>query len=510
MDGGWTSGVKADGARVSGARTSGLARWLGVLKLSRRQLQQRWLESVLIVLGIGLGVSVLTTGETFVRFQNRMTVELVAGQIRQWEAVTVMPQARGGTEVLFGTDSVPAVRVSLEDLEAVPVRFSLEDLQEMRALPGVEYVTVQEGSRGSTIVSVEDVHVKGAPSAPPGAIRTVTEVYTPLPNSMFLEMEMVTPDEFAVLGYEFIAGGPFTWDDFREGVGRIVLERRSAERLFPDLEPAEMIGAVVTVASAGPSDSGRRVVVGIVELPEHIRMMMEAAMDMQGDNRFYGYAPATLEQPLRPRPGTAPGEFVLEAEAWEANRLYLSPRDEGLIADIVTEAQVYFDQKYGPGRVELRNPEAEREAAMGDVTGIVVALLVLAGLGLVIAAVNVLNLFTARVLRRMRITGMSVALGATRRLLFWQTAGEALLLGGSGSVLGVALAGGFVTVIRTMLSAQLEGELGPAFDFFGAFRVGPADAAVGIVAGVGLSLIFGLYPAWLGSRQNPVEALRVE
>src|SRR5690606_21075233 len=70
-------------------KRSGLARWLGVLRLSRRQLQQRWLESALIVLGLALGVGVLTAGETFVRFQQSMVVERPGAVAPEWRAVPV-------------------------------------------------------------------------------------------------------------------------------------------------------------------------------------------------------------------------------------------------------------------------------------------------------------------------------------------------------------------------------------------------------------------------------------
>ncbi|REJ34242.1 MAG: hypothetical protein DIU83_04350, partial [Bacillota bacterium] len=81
-----------------------------MLRLSRRQLQQRWLESALIVLGLALGVGVLTAGETFVRFQQSMVVERLGAVAPERRAVTVRPRAPVTTEQLFGTNSVPAVR----------------------------------------------------------------------------------------------------------------------------------------------------------------------------------------------------------------------------------------------------------------------------------------------------------------------------------------------------------------------------------------------------------------
>lgn len=532
--------------RGGDGRSSKAARWLGVLRLSRRQLQQRWLESMLIVLGIALGVGVLTTGETFVRFQERMNTELVAGQVREWEAVTVRQLSSSAGSALFGADAVPAVRVSLQDLEE-PVRFTLADLLAMRTdVPGVKYVTVQEGSSGMEIIAVDDValepdfyelfpeatgdeassavgdgeavsdgegtEVVSGPSGETVANNIVASVDDEMrPVFPMLQLDLVTADEFGALGFQFVAGAPFTWDDFVEGNRRIVLERRSAERLFPELGVADVVGRSVTTMGGGPDGEGNRwVIVGVVELPEQLGFMLRMAFDTDDSNRAFGYAPATAGW-RRPASVAAGSSGASEdALSWTSGRLYLSPEDDSRIPEITASAQVYFDQKYGTGRVELRNPVAERESSLEGLASTIIALLVLAGLGLIIAAVNVLNLFTARVLRRLRITGMSVALGATQRLLFWQTAGEALLLGASGSVLGIGLAGGFVTVIRALLTAQTQGELPPGFNPFASFKVGLPDAAIGLVAGVGLSLIFGLYPAWLGSRQDPVEALRVE
>ncbi len=467
-------------------KRSGLARWLGVLRLSRRQLQQRWLESALIVLGLALGVGVLTAGETFVRFQQSMVVERLGAVAPEWRAVTVRPRAPVTTEQLFGTNSVPAVRVAAEFLTD-PATITAEDVLTLRRdVPGVAHVSVGVGtSRRLPVVTLGDR----------------------AGDDLELQLEMVTPDEFAFRGMEFVAGGPFTWDDFAEGRTNIVLEAGSAARLFPDAAPEEWLGQSIATAFFGPGADVGDVwrVVGVVRAhPDDLwaRLMTGET----SDSVLLGFQPATAGGPrvvpgAAPRPGPAEVTFP---------QVYVAPQEEGMIPGLIAEIEAYFGQKYGEGRMEARNPQDERAQVTGQLGPFVVALLTLAGLGLVIAAVNVLNLFTARVLRRQRITGMSIALGATRRLLFWQTAGEALLLGAAGSVLGLLLASGLVAGVRGALLAQ-AGDAGALFaDLYAAFRLGAPDAAVGLAAGIGLSLIFGLYPAWLGSRQDPAEALRVE
>ena len=104
---------------------STLARWLGVLKLSRRQLQQRWLESVLIVLGIALGVGVLTAGETFVRFQQAQVATTISFAPPSLAVRRAVPARLRGS--FFGLESAAAVRVTPDMLEE-PVQMTLEDV----------------------------------------------------------------------------------------------------------------------------------------------------------------------------------------------------------------------------------------------------------------------------------------------------------------------------------------------------------------------------------------------
>lgn len=454
--------------------------WLGVLKLSARQLRQRWLESALILLGIALGVGVLTTGQTLVTFQTVGLLELVAQTSPSWRAVTVRPAQVDVTSQFFGTQSVPAVPVTFDAMEP-PVELSLADVLAVRdEVPGVALATVEAVWRQGPVVAVDDL-------PPPG------------PGQPQLLAEAVTPDEFAFRGIRFLAGGPFTWDDLLAGRPYIVLDEASARRLFPDAAPADVVGRTLTETSG--SQGSRWQVIGVAAPEEGL--LASFMPWAQGGDVGHGYVPAAVQPWLSASGGT------YDPLATTFGAVYFTPENERLTSQLVAAIEAYFSQKYGAGRVEVRNPEVEREEAISWIQPAATALLVLAGLGLLIAAVNILNLFTARVLRRQRIIGTSMALGASRGLLFWQTASEALLLGVTGSLLGLGLASGLVSALRLFLMQQMGGgEL--VEGIYGSFGLSLGDALVGLGTGVALSLLFGLYPALLGSRQDPVEALRVE
>ncbi len=118
---------------------------------------------------------------------------------------------------------MPAVRIAPELMEE-PAEISVADVLTMRSdVPGVAYVTLGSGgTRGFPLVAV------GEEAAPEDASVLV---------------QSVTPDEFAFQGLEFVAGGPFTWDDFSAGEPRIVLD---ADSVAP------------RVARHGPGRLGRR------------------------------------------------------------------------------------------------------------------------------------------------------------------------------------------------------------------------------------------------------------
>ncbi len=122
---------------------------------------------------------------------------------------------------------------------------------------------------------------------------------------------------------------------------------------------------------------------------------------------------------------------------------------------------------------------------------------VFASLGLVIAVINILNLMLARVLKRTKAVGLSIALGSSRGMVFRQFMGEASLLGIIGALLGVGVSYG--------LSALLKAALGGNMDAMTGIRL-----LLGAGLGVLISLLFGVYPAFLASKIDPADALRTD
>jgi putative ABC transport system permease protein len=127
------------------------------------------------------------------------------------------------------------------------------------------------------------------------------------------------------------------------------------------------------------------------------------------------------------------------------------------------------------------------------------------GVGLVflVLCANVCGLLLARLTARRREFSMRAALGASRGRLIRQAVVESCLLGALGVLLGSALAWALVSVARALLpEPMLLQTLNP-------LNLDARALVATSLAGVLATLASGLLPAWLGTRVDAGESLRV-
>lgn len=147
----------------------------------------------------------------------------------------------------------------------------------------------------------------------------------------------------------------------------------------------------------------------------------------------------------------------------------------------------YFDHKVANSFIALPGERANPRVVAGAA--------LLAGLILLLAAINYVNLTAVRVLRRQREMAMRKVLGAGVPQITLQFLCESLLVSLAATVLGLLLAWLALPVFSQLVNRQLDG----LFDV----RNIAAAFAIGALLGVATAL----QPLWLVLRSHPTEAL---
>jgi putative ABC transport system permease protein len=276
---------------------------------------------------------------------------------------------------------------------------------------------------------------------------------------------------FRIRNYELTAGRAFTAQEVRAGQPVLVVGHELAEKLLPGLDP---VGKVVGIGGLPYR------IIGVVA-PQGTLFGLSldkfAVMPFSAQGRRL-ICPINILDALIVRTDD-PSQMQLamaEAEAAMRSRRELKPSEENSFAFQTAEGALGTWQKIS--RI------------------LFLALPGLVAISLVVGGIVIMNIMLMAVSERTREIGIRKALGARRRDILAQFVVEAATLSAAGAVMGIGcgLVLAFVVKALTPLPAA----------------VAPWSVAVGVILGVSVGIVAGVYPASRASRLDPIVALRAE
>jgi putative ABC transport system permease protein len=140
----------------------------------------------------------------------------------------------------------------------------------------------------------------------------------------------------------------------------------------------------------------------------------------------------------------------------------------------------------------------------------------IAAISLLVAGIGIMNIMIVSLIERTREIGILKALGTKNRTVLNIFLTESVIVGLIGSVLGIILGWGLAEAATFVFRRGFFGGFGPNNGSMasGTLTINPVLSPLLIVGalafGIGVSIIFALYPAWRASKLKPVDALRYE
>ncbi len=418
-----------------------------LLRLAIKPFRTRLLESLLIVVGVAISVGVVTTMLTLILASSE--------QLRQFQnslsarEVRLAVSAQDFAAFYDGETILPILKVGRADDQ--PARLSINDLEPIKkAMSGAQFAYLKDYS----------------------VIQTAGQGGKPASDLM---MQAVTADYIAADKLELLLGAWPSKTDFSSRTRVVVITEYFAKQRFGGQNP---VGKVIAAAQGSAYK-----VIGVFKPPAQ-------SSEFASERNSVAYLAR----------GIVPWGISNFMTISELELKFSGPATQQ--SALLEGMRGYVSKRWGD-RVSVNSSSEKIKKASSTALSAAVVMALFASGGLLIASINITNLMLARVIGRTRGIGVAGALGASRQMLFMQFLSEALMLGLVGGLLGLLCAWG--------LSAGLNAALlsNPA-NFYDALilRLQPLNLLLGLLLGLGVSVLFGIYPALVASRIRPAEALR--
>jgi putative ABC transport system permease protein len=196
--------------------------------------------------------------------------------------------------------------------------------------------------------------------------------------------------------------------------------------------------------------------------------------------------------------------FIPVSVAWlfkprkVVDTLFAEVREERLIPRAVDTLEKMLKERHHPdAQYDVESMTTILRLSNAISLGLLTIFVLVAAVSVLVGGVGIMNIMLASVEARVAEIGLRKSLGATRRDIMVQFLAEALLIGSVGSALGVAV-GLAVPLLARVFVEQVT------------IRISWLSALLSFLFSCGVTLAFGLAPAYRAATLDPSEALRHE
>ncbi|MDA0348124.1 MAG: ABC transporter permease [Verrucomicrobia bacterium] len=291
-------------------------------------------------------------------------------------------------------------------------------------------------------------------------------------TNWFTNVQGVDPEFLTIKSWEVEDGTMFTERDIRAKTKVAVLGASVVENMYGGVSPVGQTIRVqktpfkiIGVLKAKGQSSGGQDQDDTILVP-----LTTAAFRLRGDSQYVSmiYASAT------------------DVSTMEAAQIE--------ITDTLRQAHKLIDGQEDDFTV--RSQSELTEAFTSTTQTMTTFLTIVAAVSLIVGGVGIMNIMLVSVTERTREIGIRVAVGARSTDVLIQFLIEAVVLSVMGGAIGIAIAYGVCEVVQEK------------FNMTTIIKTWIVAVSLGVSAAIGV--IFGLYPAFMASRLDPIDALRHE
>jgi len=290
-----------------------------------------------------------------------------------------------------------------------------------------------------------------------------------LPMRLF---DYTSPNFFHTMGSRMIAGREFTWDDVYNQRQVVVLSENLARELFGTAQAA--IGKQITYFEPTPWHQ----VIGVVEDARHNGVDAPAPAIV--------YWPTMSTNLYGPGPLTSVRGVTFVVRSQRAGSASLTDEMQQTVWQINGELPVSG----------LRTMQEFNSRSLARTSFTLTMLGIAASLALALGVIGIYGIISYSVAQRTREMGIRIALGAQKKELRWLFVRSALVLTGTGLVIGLCAAAAVVQLMKSLL--------------FGVRPLDPLSFAMTALVLVAAAALASYLPASRVTAINPADVLKAE